>query len=143
MTASSSGDAFTVDPSRLTQNNGNLDAIYRYVVDRAAKELPPALVRVMAERPELQVRRERKTIDADASTLRGALGILISEKYFAGAREFGDVRKDLIRRGFLGSKAPNLQISQALQGLVELGFLTKEDSGYQAVSGMKINILES
>lgn len=123
-------------------NNGGLDALYKYILARVAKEEPKTL-RAMIERPELEVAVKRQTIEANGSTLRGALAILISEKYFDGVREFGDVRKDLIRRGFLGGKAPNLQISQALQGLVELGFLTKEDTGYQAVPGMKIRIRES
>jgi hypothetical protein len=120
----------------------DLDAVYRYIVDRAAKEQEPAVLSLLVERPELMVNVERKKLQADGKSLRGALAILISEKFFDSAREFADVRKDLIRRGFLGSKAPNLQISQALQGLVELGFLTKEDTGYQCVAGMKINILE-
>jgi hypothetical protein len=124
-------------------SNGDFDAMYRYIVNRAAKEQEPALLSLLMERPELTISVQRKKIEANGSNLRGALGILISEKFFDGAREFGDVRKDLIRRGFLGSKAPNLQISQALQGLVELGFLTKEETGYQAVAGMKINIVEA
>ena len=125
-------------------SNGNhdLESIYRFVIDRAAKD-PFVLLQLSQQRPELQISVERKKVQADGSTLRGALAILISEKYFDNAREFTDVRKDLIRRGFLGSKAPNLQISQALQGLVEWGFLTKEDIGYQAVAGMKINITEA
>lgn len=120
----------------------DLDAIYSYVLDRASKD-PFVLLQLSQQRSEIRITRERKTIECTANNLRGALAILISEKFFDGTREFADVRKDLIRRGFLGSKAPNLQISQALQGLVELGFLTKEDTGYQAVAGMKVNILEA
>jgi hypothetical protein len=129
--------------SPASNGTRDLDTVYRYIVDRAAKEKDPALLSLLLERPELMISVERKKIQADGKNLRGALGILISEKFFDNAREFADVRKDLIRRGFLGSKAPNLQISQALQGLVELGFLTKEDTGYQAVSGMKVNIVEA
>lgn len=121
----------------------DLERIYRYICDRAVQEEEPGILSLLVARPELQINVQRKTVQADGSTLRGALAILISEKYFDAARDFGDVRKDLIRRGFLGSKAPNLQISQALQGLVELGFLTKEDLGYQAVPGMKVHITES
>ena len=58
-------------------------------------------------------------------------------------REFGDVRKEFIRRGFVDKKTPNVQIGQALAGLVELGFLTKEETGYQCVAGMKVRIQES
>jgi hypothetical protein len=98
---------------------------------------------LFVNRPELLVKIQRKTIELDATNLKGSLAILISEKYFDHAREFVDVRKDLIRRGFLGSKAPNQQISQALQGLVEMGFLTKEENNsFLAVAGMKVNIQE-
>jgi hypothetical protein len=120
----------------------SLNDIYIYVKERAAKEGPVTLL-ALAESPELIVKRERRRIEQDASTLRGALAILIAEKFFDGAREFTDIRKELIRRGMLGSKAPNQQISQSLQGIVELGFLTKEDAGYQAVAGMKVNIVEA
>ena len=124
-------------------DNLRLDAVYRYIVGRATKEHHPALIHLLVTRPEIQISLERKVIEANGSNLRGSLGILISEKFFDGVREFADVRRELIRRGFLGSKAPNLQISQALQGLVEFGFLTKEETGYQAVAGMKINIMEA
>lgn len=139
-----SADRIPESPAREGAHmNGSLDHVYRYIVDRAAKEQDSAILKLLTLRPELQINIERKVIRADGSTLRGALGILISEKFFDGVREFADTRKQLIRRGFLGSKAPNLQISQALQGLVEFGFLTKEETGYQAVAGMKIHIQES
>jgi hypothetical protein len=105
-------------------------------------EQDPVILRVMQDRPEIRVTRQIRTIDADGSTLNGALGILIAEKFFDGVRESADIRRELIRRGFLGNKAPNHQISLALQRVVEWGFLTKEDAGYQCVTGMKINIVE-
>lgn len=110
---------------------------------REMAERDPVILRILAERPELLVTRQVKTIDVNAGQLKGALGVLIADKFFDTCTEFADVRKELIRRGALGVKAPNQQISQALQGLVEWGFLTKEDSGYQAVPGMKINIVET
>jgi hypothetical protein len=119
----------------------NIDWIYAQVKERAEKD--PGILELLTRRPELRVRIERQVIEADGSTLRGALGILISEKFFDGVRKFDEVRKELIRRGFLSAKAPNLQISQALTGLVELGFLTREATGYQSVAGMKIHILEA
>ena len=120
--------------------NGDLDGIYRYVVDRAAKELPPSLIRVLAERPELQIKRELKTIEANASTLRGALGILISEKFFDEPKNGKQAFQEVQRRGRRTAK-PN--VYRELDSLAELGFLTKEDTGYQAVSGMKVRIVEA
>jgi hypothetical protein len=34
-------------------------------------------------------------------------------------------------------------VYRELDKLAELGFLTKEDGGYQAVAGMKVRIIES
>jgi hypothetical protein len=118
------------------------EQIYCYIIARAEKDL--RVPELLVSRPELRIhaRRARNHLCRRLS-LRGALGILISEKFFDRAIEFSDVRKELIRRGFLASKAPNRQISQALEGIVELGFLTKEDTGYQAVPGMKIHIVEA
>jgi len=135
--AAKNGESKTAIP----EGWASFESIYAFVKDKAAKD--PGILQLLTERPEIRVKIERHTIDTESGTLRGSLAILIREKFFDAAREFADVRKDLIRRGFLGSKAPNQQISQALQGLVELGFLTKEDAGYQAVPGMKIHILET
>lgn len=124
--------------------NGNYDAIYRYIVERIDREKPyQALLHLAETRPQILVKREIKKIDLDVSTMKGSIAMLISEQFFDGVREFTDARKELIRRGFIGSKSPNQQISVALQTLVEMGFLTKEDTGYQAVAGMKVNIVEA
>lgn len=119
----------------------HLEQIWLYIRQRASSD--PAVLQLLQACPELRIVRKTQTISMDASSLRGALAILISERFFDKAATFLATRKELIRRGFLGSKAPNLQINQALQGLVELGFLTKElDSGYQAVPKMKVQIVE-
>lgn len=136
-------DAHRDSAVAMLSSNGNYDAVYRYIIDRATREAPPALLRVVMQRPELKIQRELRTIDQDAGTLKGALAILIAEKFFDGVREFVDVRRECIRRGFLSNKAPNQQISTSLQSLVELGFLTKEGDCFQAVAGMKVNIVEA
>lgn len=118
-----------------------LENIWIYIRERASAD--PAVLQLLQACPELRIVRKVQTISMDTSNLRGSLALLISEKFFDKEIEFAAVRVELIRRGFLGSKAPNLQISQALQGLVELGFLTKEGDGrYQAVPKMKIHIQE-
>lgn len=120
-----------------------LGEIYDFVRDRAAKEDPKTL-RLLLDAPEIEVRRDRKIIAMDEHNLKGSIAILIAEKFFDPGCEFVDVRRELIRRGMLGTKAPNQQISQSLQSIVELGFLTKEtENTYKAVAGMKVNIVES
>lgn len=130
--ASSNGDAFQ-----------QAEQFYRYFLNRILAEKEPVIVKLLAERPELRVTREIKTVQAHASTLKGALGILISEKFFDAARPFDDVRKEFIRRGFIAVKTPSRQIEGAIDSLVEMGFLTKEETGLLAVPGMKINIVEA
>jgi hypothetical protein len=139
---SPSAPAVFTDETREIVNGRFVDWLWNDFKIRAQKD--PRVLEILAARPELRVTIERERIYADGKTLRGALAILISEKFFDTAREFADIRKDLIRRGFLGSKAPNQQISQALKSLVELQFLTAEDGNcYQAVPGMKVNIIEN
>lgn len=126
---------------RPVNGASSLDDIYLYIKERAAQD--PGILQLLRQVPELQVTVERKMIEMSSSNLRGALAILISEKFFDLAVEFAAVRKELIRRGFIAGKTPNLQISQALQALTEFGFLTKEeDNSFQAVPGMKVNIVE-
>lgn len=119
---------------------GTLEQVWQYVRNRANAD--PAVLQLLQACPELRIVRKVQTISMDGSSLRGALAILISEKFFDKEIEFAAVRVELIRRGFLGSKAPNLQISQALQGLVELGFLTKEANGYRVVPKMKVEVID-
>ncbi len=98
----------------------------------------PALV-VTAEKPELNVTVQRKVIEVDGGTLRGRTAQLIAAGWFDAPRRNVDLLRELQRHGF-STAPPN--ISRELNGLAEMGFLTKEGEGYQAVAGMKINIRE-
>lgn len=135
-------------PSSAASSNGHVDApalehIYRYFIERAHQRKDPVILAILAECPELRVTREIKTVQAHASTLKGALGILISEKFFDSCKPFDDVRREFIRRGFIAVKTPSRQIEGAIDSLVEMGFLTKEETGLLAVPGMKVNIVEA
>jgi len=126
--------------AKLDTANGNLDAIYRYIVDRACREQEPAVLSLLAERPELMVNVQRKTIQMDGVTLRGFLATLITEKFFDTPKNGNQAFQETQRRGRRTAK-PN--VYRELDGLTELGFLVKEESGYQAVAGMKIRIQET
>jgi hypothetical protein len=136
--------------SRAASSNGSrsfplhssdVRLLFEQFAEMAKKD--PVILHILQERPELKVTREIKTVQAHASTLKGALGILISEKFFDAARPFDDVRKEFIRRGFIAVKTPSRQIEGAIDSLVEMGFLTKEETGLLAVPGMKVNIVEA
>jgi len=112
------------------------DALFERLVARLKKDAP-ALLRVLVIRPELEVKVERATIEVDGNTLKGRLARLIQEGWFDEPKTGHATFEELQRRGFRTSK-PN--VYRELDKLAELGFLTKEDGGLQAVRDMKSSI---
>ena len=95
--------------------------------------------RFKGTKPELEVRVERKVITADENSLKGRLAKLLAAGYFAQPKTPGTIRGELKRTG---PDANPANIGRACDDYVALGFLTDESSGYVAVDGMKVNILE-
>jgi len=114
------------------------DDLYETFKRRLIAEAP-ALLKVLAARPELQVEIERRTIVADGSTLPGRLALLLSEGFFDEPQGGNVVYNELTRRG-TGIARPN--VYRECDKLLSLGFLTKEATGYKAVSNMKVNVVE-
>jgi hypothetical protein len=139
--APASGENGAAGPSR-TVAPGNLsevqEQIYRYIVARAEKD--PRILAILVNRPELRVTIERQTIEANAETLRGALALLISRKFFDTPQNGNAAFNELKRLGRAVAK-PN--VYRELDKLAELGFVTKEETGYLAVPGMKVQIQEA
>jgi len=131
----SSPGAPELSPGRIF---GAREEIYRYVIDRATKD--PRVLAVLANRPELRVTVERQTIEADGGTLRGALAVLITKKFFDSPQNANTAFNELKR---LGRRVAKPGVYRELDKLAELGFVTKEDAGYQAVPGMKVHIVET
>lgn len=125
-------------PSALPLTKEERNALYRYIVDRAQRD--PALLKAMVQRPELRVTVQRQTIDADGGSLRGALALLIAGKFFDSPQNGNAAFNELKRLGRAVAK-PN--VYRELDKLAEMGFVTKEDTGYHAVPGMKIQIVET
>jgi len=111
--------------------------IYDYVRARAEKD--PGILDLLARRPELRVTVERPVVEANSKTLRGALAVLISERFFDTPKNGNTAFNELKRRG-KGTAKPN--VYRELDELAEMGFVTKEETGYQAVPGMKVHIIE-
>jgi hypothetical protein len=116
------------------------DEIYAYIRERAKNERDPVILHLLTTQPELRVKITRQIIEADGGTLRGQLAILISERFFDQARSFTDIRNECLRRNFIDKKMSNATLSGQLAKLGELGFLTSEPTGYQAVPGMRVFI---
>jgi len=129
-------------------SNGNcyfsddqLQVIYTAIKFRAAKDA--GILHLLQQQPELHVELKRHTIKISDDGMDGRIARLISEKFFDAPKYAITVTKEFKRRGWLGNKTPNSQAIGPLDKIAALGFLTREVSGYQAVKGMKINILEA
>jgi hypothetical protein len=125
-------------------SNGAVDmeAIYAYVVKRAMAD-PFVALRLAQMAPEITMEMKRTTLRISDDGMDGRIARLISEKFFDAPKDAITVTKEFKRRGWLGSKTPNSQAIGPLDKIASLGFLTREPSGYQAVKGMRINILEA
>jgi hypothetical protein len=115
-----------------------LETVYEYVRARAEKD--PGILELLKRRPELRVTVERQVIEADGKTLRGALATLICERFFDTPKNGNAAFKEIQRMGRRTAK-PN--VYRELDTLAEMGFVTKEDAGYQAVPGMKVHVIEN
>jgi hypothetical protein len=90
--------------------------------------------------PVIDVTVRKYVIEADDSTLRGRLAVLIAQGFFDSAQTGNSAFNELQRRG-AGSAKPN--VYREMDKLAELGFVTKEPSGgYLSVPGMKVNVKE-
>jgi len=89
--------------------------------------------------PEIDLTVRRYVIQADDSTLIGRISLLLTEGFFDEPKGNQDVVKELARRGKT-TMAP--RVSEAFAKLAEMGFLLKEEEGYQSVPGMKVNVKE-
>jgi len=96
---------------------------------------------VIADRPELEVSIERRTITAEGSSTLGRVARLIRAGYFEESQRFRDILKELERTG---TRVNNKSLSIALQDLVVAGFLTKESvDRYRAVPEMTVRVVEA
>jgi hypothetical protein len=117
------------------------EQLYQAFKKRLLAELPsdPALLRIVASRPELRVEVERRVIDARQDTLYGRVALLIADGFFDEPKAGNAAFNELVRRGFSTAK-PN--VYREADKLALQGFLSKESGGYQAVPTMKRNIVE-
>ena len=117
---------------------GDFDEESVFARFRARLLKDPAVLKVLATRPELQVQVTTTTIEVDGNTLRGRLARLIQEGWFDEAKTGSAAFTELKRRGF-GTAKPN--VYKELDRLAELGFVTREsEGGYLAEKSMKVSI---
>jgi hypothetical protein len=131
-------------PDVVERHNIPFDQIYQEIKARLLQELPqePALLRIIANRPELQVTVERQIVEVSEQSPEGRIGKLIAEGFFDSPVLPGDVLKEMLRRGWVAKKTPVVRASHACEKMAQKGFLTREDKAYKAAAGMKVNLVE-
>lgn len=110
-----------------------IDELRRRVKDE------PGLVRVLVDKPQLEVKIQRRTIEVDGATLRGRITKLLAEGFFDDGATNSGTRTALKRTG---PDTNNANIGNVLNELLRWGFLTLEGDRFVAVKGMKVNIVE-
>jgi hypothetical protein len=127
--------------------NGNMDFIYRHVRDRLSADLRTGkmdlvILELLSEQPEIAVNVKRRTLEMSDESTDGRIALLISQKFFDTPQDGGTITKEFKRRGWFDKKASNAALIKPLAAITENGFLIREGNHYQAVPGMKINIVE-
>ena len=115
-----------------------MGAIYDYVRERLLAD--PKMIALTERTPEIEVTHSVERIRMDTKKQPGLLAAMIAKGYFAQPVAGATVVEELKRRG---RSVHHANVYRDLNQLAEQGFLTKEDGGYQAVPGMKINIVEA
>lgn len=115
----------------------DVDALYQQFKKRLLAE--PAVLKVLAEKPELQVAMAKKEIEVDGGTLIGRVALLIRGGWLDTTRTNSEVVNEL---GRTGGKTIAPRVSEALAKLKGLGFVTDEGNGWQAVKDMRRSITE-
>jgi hypothetical protein len=121
-----------------------LDQFWQYMRNRALVE-QPAVLEVMAARPELHVSVERQILKVDGDTTRGRLALLIHDGVFDQERNGNQIHQEFLRRGWKISK--DGKFYDELSAIATMGFLTvrtaKDRSKFfLAVPGMRVERLE-
>ncbi len=113
--------------------------LYQKFKARLLKEAQedPAILRVLAQCPELEISQEKVLVEVDGKSLRGRIAQLAASGFFADSRLTGQVFKELNRTG-AGVNSGN--VSRELTKLVAFGILTKENDGFMIAPGAKVRL---
>jgi hypothetical protein len=112
------------------------DQLYEAIRARLTKD--PVAIRVAMTKPAIDVDVTIEIVKADGSKWLGRTALMIKEGFFKTRRKSGEVYREAHSRGMQGV-AP--RADEACKKLWEMGFLTRDDDGYQEVPDMKINII--
>lgn len=115
-----------------------MDEIFAEVKRRLLVD--PGIIRLLAVKPEIDLKITRRVIEMDGSTPKGRVVGLLARGFFDNGATNGAIRTELKRTG---PDMSNVTIAKFLDELVRDGFVTRENDRYQAVGDMKVNIREA
>lgn len=132
----------TATPAAVPERNGtppafDKEALYSEFRSRLLKE--PPVVKAIAAAPALVL--EERTVDLtfDSGSFKGRIARLIAHGFFDSAKKSRDVYMELKRTG---GEPNNKNLSMALDEFRNIGLLTEEPDGFQAVANMKRKIIQ-
>lgn len=128
----------TFTPEETFDNERLYQAFKARLIEEASTD--PVLLRVLTERPQIEVQVKRVTLQIEGKSLKGRIAQLIAAGFFKETRTQAETQKELQRTG------PSLHpanLMRALDALVSDGFLTDEGRSFREVAGMKVNIVEA
>ncbi|HZP61599.1 MAG TPA: hypothetical protein VFB27_14840, partial [Opitutaceae bacterium] len=88
----------------------------------------PGILRILTQRPELEVKVTRPVMEVDGATLRGRIARLIVEGFLNEAKTAYAVFQELQR---LGAKVAKPSVYGEMEKLAVAGFVTKEADGFK------------
>lgn len=114
----------------------DMDALYAEFRRRAIAD--PVVLKVLAEKPVLEVTIEHKVVTIDGQSLKGRIARLIASGFYDEGVTQGGTRSELARTG---PDVNSGNLSRAMTELQRDGFLTFESGNkYRAVADMKVNV---
>jgi hypothetical protein len=125
-------------PARSGLTEADYDeGLYQWIKRRAMQD--PELLTLLVSKPELRIKVERPVLEVNGNSLRGALGLLITKGFFKAPVTASAAYSELVR---IGRRVAKPGVYAECDKLAELGFLTKEEGGYQSVADMKVHVHE-
>lgn len=140
---------YPIDETRVGPHDPSIPTLYigdpmlQAITDEVIKRLgdrAPALIKIAATKPEIDVAVKRQIVEMDGSTPKGRFIRLIAEGFFDEGTTNGAIRT---RLKSTGNDVSNPSISKFCDELTVMGLLTRSGTTYTAVPGMKVNIREA
>ena len=115
------------------------EALYQAIKARLVADAP-ALVALMVEQPEIEIRIQRPRLEFEPHSLKWRIARLLREQVFKGeALSCGQIRTALKRTG---PDANTANIGRAMGDMVKAGIFTNEGDGYRPVPGIPVRTIE-